>query len=81
MLLQMALFFFFFIAMLYAIVYMYGILIHSSVIGHLGCFHVLDIVNSVAMNIGVHVSFSRIYPDICPGMELLDYVVVLYLVF
>jgi len=32
--------------------------IHSSVHRHLGGFHVLAIVNSAAMNNGIHVSFS-----------------------
>ena len=42
----------------YPIVYMYHIfIIHSSVLGLLGCFHVLAIVNNSSVNIGSHVSF------------------------
>ena len=32
--------------------------IHSSVTGHLGCLHVLAIVNSAAVSNGIYVSFS-----------------------
>ena len=35
----------------------YIFFVHSSVDGHVGCLHVLTIVNSVAMNIWVHVYF------------------------
>ena len=41
--------------------------IHSSVDGHLGCFHVLAIVNGVAMNTG-HVSFrNMVYSGYMPS--------------
>ena len=36
----------------------HNFLMHFSVGGHLGRFHVLAIVSSVAINIVVHVSFS-----------------------
>ena len=47
-------------------VYMYhSFLIHSSADGHLGCLHVLAIINSAAMNNGVHVSLSDLVSSVC----------------
>ena len=47
--------------------------IHSSVDGHLGCFHVLAIVNCAAMNSGVCVSFRIrvfVFSGYMPGSRI-----------
>ena len=43
----------------------HNLLIHLSADGHLGYFYVLVIVNSAAVNIGVHVSLSVLVSSLC----------------
>jgi len=46
----------------YYVVYIYHIFfIYSSVDEHLGCVHILAVVDNAAMNIGVHVCFELVF--------------------
>ena len=67
----------------YSIVYIYHIFfISSSVHGHLGCFYVLGILSSAAINTGVLVWFQiRVSSGYMPGVGLLDRMIAPFLVF
>ena len=85
MLLPVALFYSFFMAEWYYLVFLFLchiLFMHPAVEGHLGCFCALAVVKSTAVNRGVRVSFSvTVLCGVCPVMGLLDHVVVLFLVF
>ena len=47
----------------------HSFIIHSSADGHLGSFHVLAIINSAVMNIGVHVCLSILVSLVCMAQQ------------
>ena len=68
------------------IIYIPHLLYQSSVDEHLGCFHVLEIVNNAAMRTGGHTSFQGsvsgflfFFLDMYPGVELLGHMIAVVL--
>ena len=72
----------YFLWLFYLIVYMYqNFFIHSSISGHLGCFHVLTIVHRAAMNIEIGVFFNYGFFKVnAPLVGLLGHMLTLFLV-
>ena len=67
----------------YSIVYIFhNFCIHLSVYGYLDYFHVLANANNAVMNIGAHLFFKKLWfsHDICPAVESLVHMVLLFLV-
>ena len=57
-------------------------IIHLTTDGHLVCFHVPAVVNSAAVNIGIHMSLSILVSwCVYPAVVLLGHMAVLFLVF
>ena len=81
MLLQMALFCVFYGWVIFHCTYVLHLL-YPLLWWNVYCFHVLAIVNSAAVSIRCMYLFELWFsPDICPGVGLLDHMVILYLVF
>ena len=59
----------------------HNFLIHSSVIGHLGCIHVVANLHSAAVNNRIHVSFSSFFSSGCMPRSGIAGMVVLFLAF